>query len=78
MNTVTLHLPDSLHNKLKELAERDGVSVVQFITTAITEKLSALTAAEYLRGRAARSSQGAFEQALQQVPDVEPAEYDRL
>ena len=46
MSTLTLRLPDSLHEKARVLAERDHVSVNQMITTALAEKISALTTEE--------------------------------
>ncbi len=78
MNTISLQLPDSLYRKLKKFVKRDGISVNQFITTAAAEKLSAIETVDYLRRRAKRSSDGAFRQALSEVPDIEPADYDRL
>ena len=78
MSTISLRLPESLHSKIKEAAKQDGISMNQFITTAIAEKLSAFMTVDYLRKRAERSSQEAFEQALAEIPDVEPEEYDRL
>ena len=40
MTTLSLRLPDSLHRQLKELAERDGVSINQFVALAVAEKVS--------------------------------------
>jgi len=31
MSTLSLRLPESLHRKIRELAERDDVSINQFI-----------------------------------------------
>ena len=42
MSSVTVELPNSLHRKLEELAEREGISVSQFLATAAAEKMSAL------------------------------------
>jgi len=78
MSTISVNLPHSLQSKITELAQQDGISLDQFIATAIAEKLSALMTVDYLRQRAARSSQDAFEQALLEIPDVEPEEYDTL
>jgi hypothetical protein len=36
-----LRLPESLHEPLKAVAEREGVSINPFIATAVAEKLSA-------------------------------------
>ncbi|MDX1642450.1 MAG: YlcI/YnfO family protein [Balneolaceae bacterium] len=78
MSTLSVRLPDSLHKKLKELAEQEGVSMNQFITLAVSEKMSALLTVDYLKERAERGSRKAFEEIMSEVPDVEPEEYDKL
>jgi hypothetical protein len=78
MSVLSLRLPDSLHKQVKELAARDGISINQFVATAVAEKMSALMTEEYLHERAARGSRAKYEAALAQVPDVEPDENDRL
>ena len=78
MSTLSLRLPASLHQGVKELARREGVSMNQLIATAVAEKLSALMTEDYLRERADRGSRERFEAVLRKVPDVEPAENDRL
>lgn len=50
----------------------------QFITLAVSEKMSALLTVDYLKERAERGSQKAFEEIMREVPDVEPEEYDKL
>lgn len=50
----------------------------QFITLAVTEKVSALMTVEYLEERAKRGSLQKFEAVLAKVPDVEPEVYDQL
>jgi hypothetical protein len=74
----TLRLPRSLHKGVKQLAEREGVSMNQIIATAVAEKLSALMTEDYLAERAARGSRERFEAVLRKVPHVEPEERDRL
>jgi hypothetical protein len=66
-----------LHLKVRQLAEHEGVSINQFVATAVAEKLAALMTEEYLEERAKRGSRAKYEAALAQVPDVEPAVYDR-
>ena len=57
---------------------RDGISIDQFISTAIAEKLSALMTENYLNERAKKGSRLKYEAILAKVPDVEPESYDRL
>lgn len=78
MSTLSLRLPDSLHKKAKELAEKEGVSINQFVTLAVAEKLSALITEDYLLERAKRGSRSRYDAALAQVPNAEPPEYDRI
>ena len=78
MSTLRLRLPESLHKQLKTVAERDGISINQFIATAVAEKLSALMTAEYLEERAARGDRGRFDRVLARVRDVPAEEADRM
>jgi hypothetical protein len=48
MSILTVNLPDSLHKSLHELAQRDGISVDQFIAIAVAEKMAALMTETYL------------------------------
>ena len=78
MSTLSVRLPESLHKKIKELAEKEGVSMNQFITLAVSEKISALLTIDYLKERAENASKQKFKNIMDQVPDVEPEEYDKL
>jgi len=78
MSTISVRLPDSLHRKIRELAKREGISINQFIASAVSEKMSALVTVDYLEERAKRADRKKFQQALSRVPDTEPEEHDRL
>lgn len=71
-------LPDSLMKYVKELAEREGVTIDQFVASAIAEKASAWGSVDYLKQRAKRASREKFLAALAEVPDAEPDEWDKL
>ncbi|HXH39180.1 MAG TPA: toxin-antitoxin system HicB family antitoxin [Thermoanaerobaculia bacterium] len=78
MSALSLRLPQSLHRKLGEVAEREGISINQLISSAVAEKMSALMTEEYLHERAARGTRRKFAAALAKVADVEPDASDRL
>jgi hypothetical protein len=78
MSAISVRLADSLHRKVREAAQKDGVSINQFISTAVAEKLSALLAEDVLEARARRATRAKFERALAKVPDVDPALPDAL
>jgi predicted HicB family RNase H-like nuclease len=52
MNTLSLRLPDSLHEEIKILPKKEGISINQFISSAVAEKMSVLLTESYLRDRA--------------------------
>lgn len=76
MSALSLRLPDSVHRHIKELAQQEGVSINQFIASAVAEKVSAIATEDYLRQRAQRSDQQAFQHLLSKVPkrDVQPGD----
>ena len=77
MSTLSLRLPESLHHKIRELAERDEVSLNQFIAMAVAEKAAALLTLDYLEERGQRGSVELFDRVLARVPDVAPIAADR-
>ena len=78
MSTISLRLPDSLHERVRELALKENVSINQLITLALAEKLSALVTEEYLGQRAKRGDRKKLRRAMAKVADVEPDKRDRL
>jgi predicted transcriptional regulator len=77
MSTISLRLSESLHQRIRELAHREGVSINQLINSAVAEKVSALLTQEYLESRTKRGSRRRLDKALRKVRDVEPAAADR-
>lgn len=63
---------------MRDLAKREGVSINQFISTALAEKLSALMTTEYLEERAKRADSEKYKSALSKVKNREPISHDRL
>ena len=55
MSALTVRLPNSVHEKIKELAKRDDISVNQF---------------DYLRSEASKGKRGDFEHYLSMMPDA--------
>jgi hypothetical protein len=78
MSHLNVQLPDSLYKNLQALAEQDGISVDQFIATAVAEKIAALTTETYLEELATRGDRSRYEAILAKVPDVEPEPHDQL
>ncbi len=78
MSSISLRLPESLHKRARELAERENISINQLIATALAEKMSALLTAEYLGERAKRGNRAKYERVLKKVREMKPREGDEL
>ncbi len=73
--TKSIAIPEELYNQAAELAAKEHISVEEFVSAALANQLAGR---RYLEERAKRASKEQFLQALDQIPDVEPEEYDRL
>ena len=79
MTTISLTIPDSLHATVRDIVEREDMSLEQFIMLAMAEKASAIATETYLEARAKRGSREKFLAAMAMVADVEPpTEQDRI
>ena len=78
MSTLSLRIPDSLHRTLKNAAEQDGVSINQFVSLAVAEKLSALQTYNLIAERAAKGSRESFLKAMSKVPTGDVIEGDEI
>jgi len=78
MIVINLRLPDSLHRHIKDIAKKEGVSINQFISTAVAEKISALMTEDYLKNRAERARNKEFKKILDKVPSRKPFPEDEI
>lgn len=78
MSTLSLRLPESMHQQLRQLAKKEGVSINQLINSAVAEKVSALLTIDYLEARARRADRKTLRDLLDRVPDVEPDDRDEI
>jgi HicB family len=66
-----LKLPASIKAEAARLAKEDGVSLNQWIATAVAQKIGAVeTAAEFFKRRAGGAQPGDLKAFLASVPDV--------
>ncbi len=78
MSSLTLNLPESIHRHVNEMAQKEGVSVEQFIASAIAEKISAIATEDYLQEHASRAQRDDFRAILNRPNDREPWPGDGL
>jgi len=77
MSTLSIRLPESLHKNLKKISKKEKISLNQFITNAVTEKITAVETEIYLKERATNGSKKNYIDVLEKVKDIEPDELDR-
>ncbi len=73
-----LRLPRSLKAEVERLAKKDGISVNQFITTAVAEKLAAMRTAEFFAERRERADFAAFDRPMRRQGGQPPSPDDEI
>jgi hypothetical protein len=63
-STYPLRLPRSVKAAVEKLAREEGVSLNQFVATAVAEKLSAMKTEAFFAERAERADMAAFRRIL--------------
>jgi hypothetical protein len=77
--TYPLKLPASIKAAAARLAKEDGVSLNQWIATAVAQKIGVVeTAAAFFRQRAGHATPDDLARIMQKVPDTPPAPEDAL
>jgi hypothetical protein len=71
--TLSVTVPDTMYRQIAELAARQQVSVERIVTAALAEQLTGWSRVEHM---AERGSRERFLEALDKVPDAEPAPED--
>jgi len=78
MSALSLRLPESIHRHIRVIAKKERVSINQFISSAVSEKISALMTEEYLETRAKKAKREDFRKILARVPRRKPLPGDAL
>lgn len=73
MSALTIRLPNSVHQRIRELAARDQISVNQFIASAASEKMASMLTVAHLQREAALGNRADFNRFLNAAPDVPDA-----
>ena len=73
--TYPLCLPRSVKAEVERRAKQDGISVNQFVATAVAEKLAAMNTAEFFADRRKRADFDAFDRLMRRK-DGEPPQPD--
>ncbi len=76
--TYPLRLPRSIKAAAESLARAEGISMNQFIATAVAEKLSVLSTADFFLQRAKRAKPDAIDKILNRNGGEPPRVGDEL
>ncbi len=78
MKTIEAQIPEPVLKQAQELAAREQIPLEQIISLAVTQAVGVWSNESYIALRAKRASREKFVDALKEVPDLEPPDYDRL
>ena len=74
--TFPLRLPKSIKEAVEKLAREEGISMNQFVATAVAEKLVAMNTATYFAQARERADLEAFRRLLRRSGGVAPRKGD--
>jgi post-segregation antitoxin (ccd killing protein) len=77
-STYPLRLPRSVKAEVERRAKRDGISINQFVATAVAEKLAAMSTGEFFAERRARADFAAFDRLMQREEGEPPQDGDTI
>lgn len=78
MKKIQLRLPDNVHERVKELAQEEGISMNNFIVASVSNEVVRQETRDFFRRAAAHFDSRAFADALAAVPDVPAQQLDEL
>ena len=77
-STYPLRLPRSVKAEVERRAKEDGISVNQFVATAVAEKLAAMSPAEFFAERRQRADFTAFDRLMRRKGGEVPGPDDTI
>lgn len=77
-STYPLRLPKSIKAEAEKLAREEGISMNQFVATAVAEKLSAMRTVEFFAQRRSRADLAAFRKLLRRRGGEPPRAGDEI
>lgn len=78
MKTIQVRLPDSIHRRIKGIAQSEHVSMNQFIVTSVSNEIVREETSDFFREAGSHFDPMAFADALAAVPDAPPLKGDEI
>ena len=76
--TYPLRLPRSIKAEVERRAKEDGISINQFVATAVAEKLAVMNTTEFFSERRNRADFKAFDRLMRRKGGEHPAPDDTI
>ncbi|MEI9929982.1 MAG: YlcI/YnfO family protein [Rhizomicrobium sp.] len=77
-SSYPLRLPRSVKAEVERRAKKEGVSINQFVATAVAEKLAVMNTAEFFADRHNRADYDAFDRIMARKGGEKPREGDEV
>lgn len=78
MTTINTKVPDALFRQAKEIAEREEISLDEFIALALASQISGWNVGSTFAERAKRGDWEKAREILAKAPDIEAEDFDKL
>ncbi len=78
MKAIQVRLPDHIHEKLKELAKEEGISLNNFIVSSISNEVIRQETRDFFKKAAANFDLQEFAKVLGTIPDISVPESDKI
>jgi hypothetical protein len=78
VSRLTLRLPETLHQQLASLAEREGVSLNQYIVYALTRQTTSAYTVKMVSEAEVEREEQAFQSLISRWRQVSPAEVESI
>lgn len=78
MTTISTKIPDTLFRQAKTIAEREEMTLDQFIALALVSQISSWNVGKTFAERAKNGDWKKAREILAKAPDIEAEDYDKL
>ena len=78
MTTISTKIPDTLVRQAKTIAEREDITLDQFIALALASQISSWNVGKTFEERAQNGNWEKAREVLAKAPETEPEDYDKL
>jgi antitoxin component of RelBE/YafQ-DinJ toxin-antitoxin module len=78
MTTINAKIPDTLFRQAKTIAEREDLTLDEFIALALASQISSWNLGKSFAERANNGDWKKAREILAKAPDIEPEDFDKL